>query len=421
MADLKTDNPRSKAMPNDQKNEATLRPGFKHTKLGWIPEEWEVHMLKKLVETKRKIRYGIVQAGPNTPGGIPCLRVVDLSEDTIKLDMLYRTTEAISKKYAQCILQPGDIVFALRGEIGKMILVDDRISGINITRGVARICPKNGVDSNFLFYQLQSTAVRRLINVQVNGTSLKEVPIGGLNKIEVPLPQSVSEQRRIAKVLGTWDRAIATAQELLTAQQERKRGLMQELLSGRKRFPGFGGKWKEVRLGQVVTKAKGSVVTSNADSNGIPVIDAGSFEGMVTLYSTDQVALRCNETDVLLLWDGSKAGRAMTGKKGIVGSTFVLLKPKAELHPVFLTAILTLDEQRIMAVREGSGIPHVPKDFLRWYHFLLPPLNEQEAIIRTIHGMEQIEDSFKEKIAHLTTQKRGLMQVLLTGEVRVKH
>ncbi|HMZ50099.1 MAG TPA: restriction endonuclease subunit S, partial [Flavobacteriales bacterium] len=102
------------------------------------------------------------------------------------------------------------------------------------------------------------------------------------------------------------------------------------------------------------------------------------------------------------------------------GSTFVLLKPKAELHPVFLTAILTHDEQRIMAVREGSGIPHVPKDFLRWYRFLLPPLKEQEAIIRTIHGMAQLEDSINAQLDHLTTQKRGLMQQLLTGAVRVK-
>src|SRR5690606_19913786 len=122
----------------------------------------------------------------------------------------------------------------------------------------------------YLFYQLQAHGVSRRIDLEINGTSLKEVPIGGLNRVEVAYPKNLREQRRIAEVLGAWDRAIATAQQLLAAQQQRKRGLMQELLSGKKRFPGFEGKWKDCELGEL-----GQFRTSSVDKKlveGQPLI-----------------------------------------------------------------------------------------------------------------------------------------------------
>src|SRR5690606_33363088 len=100
--------------------------------------------------------------------------------------------------------------------------------------------------------------------------NLKE--LGG---IRIPLPQ-IPEQRRIAEVLGTWDRAIATAQQLLAAQQQRKRGLMQELLSGKKRFPGFEGKWKVRRIGDLFER-----LTRKNDVNEEHVLTISAQHGLI--------------------------------------------------------------------------------------------------------------------------------------------
>lgn len=395
------------------------RPGYKHTKLGWIPEQWEVKPLGKLAT---KVMVGIASAATHAyrSSGVLLLRNQNILEGAIdESDVLY-IDEEYEKQHQNKRLRGGDIITMRTGYPGVSAVVPSRLEGTQcFTSLITRPDPEQ-IDSIFLTYYINSPIGKKLIGAAEIGGAQKNMNAGSLEKLPI-VYCSLPEQRRIAAVLGAWDRAIATVQQLLAAQQERKRGLMQELLTGRRRFKGFGGKWKEVRLSSVVSKAKGSVVTSNEDPTGTPVIDAGSYEGGATLYSTDTNALRCIDTDVLLLWDGSKAGRAMTGKRGIVGSTFVLLKPKEQIDPGFLTARLTLDEYKIMAIREGSGIPHVPKDFLHWYKFALPPLDEQRAIVGLLNSLDKEAASLKEQLDHLTTQKRGLMQQLLTGAVRVKH
>lgn len=393
------------------------REGYKHTKLGWIPEEWEVRRLDGICE---KIQDG-THFSPLTSATGDFMYITSRNIRFGYLDL--SSVEWVSRNaheeiFKRCDVRYGDVLLTKDGAKTGNACLNTLEAPFSLLSSAAFLRGRQGIALNgFILNWILSSRGQWTIRDAMAGQAITRITLETLRAFELPLPP-LPEQRRIAALLGTWDRAMATVQQLLAAQQKRKQGLMQQLLSGKKRFKGFEGKWKEVRLGELVTKSKGSVVTSTEDPHGTPVIDAGSYEGGATLYSTDRKALRCNESDVLLLWDGSKAGRAMTGKEGIVGSTFVLLKPKAELHPVFLTAMLTHDEQRIMAVREGSGIPHVPKDFLRWYRFLLPPLAEQNAIIRTIRGMEQIEDSLKAELTHLATQKRGLMQVLLTGEVR---
>ena len=390
-----------------------VRPGYKHTKLGWIPEEWEVEHLGNIIE----IRNG--QVDPKDPDFNQMTLVapnhIESGTGRLREKVTALEQDAISGKY---YVESGQVIYSkIRPYLRKAVLADEDCL---CSADAYPISGKEQLDNRFLLLTALSERFTYYAVSASGRTGIPKVNREDLSDFIVALPP-LTEQRRIAAMLGAWDRAIATAQHLLAAQQERKRGLMQELLTGRRRFKGFGGKWKEVRLSSVVSKAKGSVVTSNEDPTGTPVIDAGSYEGGATLYSTDTNALRCIDTDVLLLWDGSKAGRAMTGKRGIVGSTFVLLKPKEQIDPGFLTARLTLDEYKIMAIREGSGIPHVPKDFLHWYKFALPPLDEQRAIVGLLNSLDKEAASLKEQLDHLTTQKRGLMQQLLTGAVRVKH
>lgn len=395
------------------------RPGYKHTKPGWIPEEWEVLALGDAFDFRNGYNADSTAYGR----GVQFANVLEvITHSELNEDLIPGRVEIGPDAHKLNSVKYGDVLFNRTSETPDEVgLTSVYTGGTTITFGgfVIRGRPTTDLfDTNYLKYGLRTPLVRKQIIAKSNGAVRSNIGQADLLQVLTLCPP-LPEQRHIAQVLSAWDRAIATVQQLLAAQQERKRGLMQELLTGRRRFKGFGGKWKEVRLGFVVSKAKGSVVSSTVDPAGTPVIDAGSYEGNATLYSMSEKALRCTEKDVLLLWDGSKAGRAMTGKNGIVGSTFVLLKPKAGLDPVFLTARLTHDEVKIMAVREGSGIPHVPKDFLRWYKFDMPPIEEQRKIVEVISAMERTTTSLNDQLSTLTTQKRGLMQVLLTGEKRL--
>lgn len=204
---------------------------FKQTEIGEIPEGWEVKRLEEVVQPSRKITYGIVQTGDAVPNGVRCVRVVDITKDHIAVDQMITTSEEISGQYKRTVLQNGDLMFALRGEIGLCRQVKHELVGCNLTRGVALISPQ-GVLSRYLLWALRSPIVRNDILMKVNGSALKEIPLNQLRKVLVPIPSSEKEQAKIAEYL---DRVLAgerAHQEKLSQLQQTKRGLMQDLLSG---------------------------------------------------------------------------------------------------------------------------------------------------------------------------------------------
>ena len=119
------------------------KPGYKHTPLGWVPEKWEVKELQEVV--KKPIVYGIVQAGPEIQGGIPYIRSTDVGGE-IDINDLSHTSEEIASKYKRSEVNPGDLVFSLRGNIGAISMVPLSLKLANLTQGTARReCPINCV------------------------------------------------------------------------------------------------------------------------------------------------------------------------------------------------------------------------------------------------------------------------------------
>ena len=204
---------------------------FKHTEIGEIPEAWEVKRLEDVVSKSRSITYGIVQTGEYIAGGVPCVRVVDMVKRQVQLSEMITTTDEISQNYRRTILKEGDIIFALRGEIGHVRFVSSTLAGCNLTRGVALISPPPIVYSRYLLWALRSPAVRREIILQVNGSALKEIPLSGLRKVLLPVPPT-TEQKRLAALLDSTQFSEKINMDKVEFLQSVKRGLMQNLLSG---------------------------------------------------------------------------------------------------------------------------------------------------------------------------------------------
>ena len=218
----------------DEDNNWQNHTEFQNQFSSLTPKCWKSPKLQEV--TSQSISYGIVQTGENIENGVPCVRVVDLSNDVLKPSMMITTSSKISNANTKSILKVGDILFALRGDIGKVIVVDETIAGCNLTRGLALIRPIAGINSKYLMWAIRCSYVREQILREVNGSALKEIPLKGLRGVEIPLP-SQNEQNKIAEILSTMAEKLELLKQQKAETQQLKRGLMQKLLTGEWRVP----------------------------------------------------------------------------------------------------------------------------------------------------------------------------------------
>ncbi len=426
--------------------------GCKKTNLGLSPQDWNIIPLQKLV--RKTIRYGIVQTGPSVEDGVPCLRVVDMDSSGTKKEELITTSLDISNKFSDCILEVGDIAFGLRGDIGRVWLISSDFAGVNITRGIARISAKAGIDSNYLFYQLQSPQVKKNILLQVNGTSLKEIPIGGLKKISLAVPSKISEQRAIARILSVWDEGITTLQALILQKQARKKGLMQLLLSGKKRFEGCEGEWEEVLLGDVfrflsTTSFSRNDLEYTNDSGRVRYIHYGDIHAkyqhiilpikgnldvpVIKEHIKFSANVELLQEGDLILADASEdyAGVADCVELAEVHDEMVIpglhtfaLRDKSGLTVKGIRGYLLKAVPVVKQIREiatGSKVYGISKTNIAKVKLYLPSKTKQQKIASVLSAADRELEKLEGQLAALQLQKKGLMQKLLTGEVRVKN
>ncbi|UST54208.1 restriction endonuclease subunit S [Comamonadaceae bacterium OTU4NAUVB1] len=185
--------------------------------------KWMLDALENLCSAK--ISYGIVQAGPHVPGGMPYIKSSDLNSD-ICLETLSCTSELIAEKYRRSEVLPGDIVFSLRGNIGICRIVPDEISCANLTQGTARLRAKGS--AKFLLQLIQSQRISDRILAASKGSTFQEISLGILRTIPIVFPE-LDEQRRIADCLTGLDHFISVQTQELETLKTHKKGLMQQL------------------------------------------------------------------------------------------------------------------------------------------------------------------------------------------------
>ena len=206
---------------------------FKDSPLGRIPMEWDVKALDEIVD--ESITYGIVQAGPHVDGGVPYIRTGDMRGHEINVEKLLRTAPQVAKSYKRSAVWVGDIVFALRATVGKVLPVTVELDGANLTQGTAKISPKKSIDSDFLLWAMRTSQVQNAIRLEQKGTTFMEITLGDLRPIRFALPKKKDEQLLIAKKLKRHDRLRRDYEKQRDKLVSLKRGLMQDLLTGNRR------------------------------------------------------------------------------------------------------------------------------------------------------------------------------------------
>jgi type I restriction enzyme S subunit len=185
--------------------------------------EWEPETLENVCAAK--ISYGIVQAGPHVPNGMPYIKSTDLNSELCLANMA-RTSEAIAQKYRRSEVVPGDIVFSLRGNIGVAQILPEGIPVANLTQGTARIRTKGPPE--FYFHALRSPSVNGRIQAVGKGSTFQEISLEALRNIRLFHPKP-AEQQRIASCLSSLDTLITAETQKHEALKTHKKGLMQKL------------------------------------------------------------------------------------------------------------------------------------------------------------------------------------------------
>ncbi len=202
---------------------------FQETSRGTFPRDWGWLTLQAATHPEAPICYGIVQAFDYMEEGVPVLAIKDLGGDYHT--GLHQTAARIDAAYSRSRVRPGDVLLSIKGTIGRVGVVPDYFMG-NISRDLARLRPRDSVDSSFLRHLLLSPIGQRTLELARVGTTRAELSIGPLRLLSFPFPP-LQEQQGIASILDAQDEALRVEETALAKLLELKSGLMADLLTGR--------------------------------------------------------------------------------------------------------------------------------------------------------------------------------------------
>ena len=386
--------------------------GYKATALGIIPQEWEVMLLGNLSNS--------ISSGRNK------------HRDAHGQYPVFGSTGIIG--YSSTYEYEGPVILVAR--VGANAGTLNFASGqYDVSDNTLIITIKQNVyDYNFAYNQLTHYKLNKL----VFGSGQPLITSKQLKNIRIPVPP-LAEQRKIAEVLGVWDKAIEKQARLIEKLALRKRGLMQRLLSAKLRLPGFSKPWKKVKLGDICERVTRKNIEDNQN-----VMTISAQRGFVaqTDFFNKSVASVTLESYYLVFRDefcynksysnGYPMGaikRLSEAEKAVVTSLYICfnVKPETDVNIDYLSYYFDnggLNRGLTKIAKEGGrahGLLNVtPKDFFG-LSFEIPSLKEQTAIAEVLTAADREIELAKEKLERLHRQKRGLMQQLLSGKKRVKN
>jgi type I restriction enzyme S subunit len=338
-----------------------------------------------------------------------------------RLDLVHVNTMHFSyKERKKFELQKNDLLVCEGGEVGRCAIWNEEITPCYYQKALHRLRPKsNTILTGYMLYYMQHIAGSKVLSDLTSQSSIAHLTREKLLGLPVLVPPLL-EQQKIAQILSTWDRAIDTLEALIAAKQKRKAALMQQLLTGKRRLPGFGApaangklpeEWLELRLGLVATLQRGFDLPQQKRIDGAyPIISSSGISG----YHNE-----------------AKAGGpgVVTGRYGSIGYVFYVaddywplntslwVKDFHDNNRKFIYYLLCTVDFKILS--DKTGVPGVNRNDAHRLIVKLPSLLEQQKIATVLSAADREIDTHQRQLDALKTQKKGLMQQLLTGKKRV--
>ena len=344
-------------------------------------------------------------------GGIKWCTPSDLTKQ--KRKYLYDTEKTITEKglkeSSATLLPKGAILLCSRATIGEMSIATAPIA---TNQGFKNLICKPDVYNEFLYYAL--FPIRPQMVELAIGTTFLEISKTALQAIEINIPKTYREQTAIAEALSGIDSLNSSLQRLIEKKKAIKQGAMQELLTGKKRLPGFRGKWTYRRVGELCSIAKGQIITEKTAIHGnVPVIAGGktpAFYHNVANRKSDVITISAS---------GANAGYIAYHDYPIFASDCSTIESSDQYDVKFIYYALLYHQQELIEMQTGGAQPHIhPKEI---GVLMVPRINqeEQKAIANVLSDIDSEIEQLEKKLSKCQQIKQGMMQDLLTGRIRL--
>ena len=412
-----------------------VKPGYKQTEIGIIPKDWTVANFGSKVKifrggSPRPIQDYLTQADD----GVNWIKIGDVREG----DKYITSTEekiipeGVSRSRT---VHAGDFILSNSMSFGRPYILN--IDGC-IHDGWLTIQEyEQTFSKDFLYYLLSSDSVYQQYISMAAGSSVKNLNKEKVSALMVAYPE-IGEQEKIAEALSCIDTLIAYSEKELAKKKAIKQGAMQELLTGKKRLPGFSEKWESNKLHKCTERIIVGLATS--------VTQYYRERGTVIFRNLNILPNKLDDRDILYLDPDFantypnkkvKANDVLTVHTGYVGisclvppkyegaltfTTLITTTKKDVLSPAFLVAHLNspIGTKTIEALQAGGGRNNLNvSDFEQYELFFPQDVAEQEAIAEVLSNMDSEIEALEQKLAKYRQVKQGMMQQMLTGKIRL--
>jgi type I restriction enzyme S subunit len=387
-------------------NKGEVPEGYKKTK------EWKKYKFDDIAILSNKKYYP-----KDDVRNYRCIELEHIEQETGRINGWSNSTE---QKSAKTYFKSGDILYGkLRPYLRKYYLAE--FNGVCSTEIWVINSKTNFVDNGYLFYLIQTKKFNNAANIST-GTRMPRADWKYIKNTIFKIPP-LPEQQKIAQILSTWDEAIELKEKLIEEKKQQKKGLMQKLLTGEIRLPGFDGEWEEVRLGDVAECLDNKRIPLNSAERekmkgDIPYYGANGIVDYINDYIFD-------EKLILLAEDGGNFDEFSTkpiairvkGKSWVNNHAHILRPLNIDYDYLFYELV----HKDIRKYINGTTRSKLTRGEMIKILILAPKnIKEQKAIAQILSTADKEIDLLTQELEQLKLQKKGLMQLLLTGIIRVK-
>lgn len=406
-----------------------MKPGYKQTEVGVIPEDWAMKPLRRI---SPKQSVGLV-INPSTyfdkAGTVPLLVGSNVSENFIDATHASRITTRSNEALPASRLSSGDLVTVRVGEPGVTAVVPPELDGSNCA-SMMIVRKHASFDSLWLCAAMNSRLGRRQVEAVQYGTAQKQFNISDAVDFKLAVPP-YPEQLAIAKALSDAEGLVSGLDRLIAKKRDLKQAAMQQLLAGQTRLPGFNEEWEVKRLGSVATCFSGGTPPTEIAAyygGDIPWITSGDLnkgyitdvEGRITKAGLANSAAQLVKANTLLvaLYGATSGVTAISKIHAAINQAVLAIIPRQDITS-FLYFKLNSVKNWLIATYTQGGQPNLSGDIVKSIELLLPPVPEQIAIAEVLMDMDMELVTLEQRRDKTRALKQAIIQELLTGKTRL--
>ena len=385
-----------------------MKPGYKQTEAGVIPEDWEVKPLGDII----KLQGGYSFRSENFSDiGTPVIRISDIQGGVVNVDnAICHPTFKINEDF---VVKNGDLLVAMSGattgKVGVFRSQKPAYQNQRVGRFVVR--DENCTSPGFIGQLVGSVQFGSQLRALLEQGAQPNISGKQIESLAFPIPNDLPEQRAIAEALSDVDGLLGGLDRLIAKKRDLKQAAMQQLLTGHTRLPGFHGEWEVKRLGDILKVRHGKSQHGITTSGGkYPILASGGEIGRTDTYLYDRPSV-------------------LIGRKGTIDSPQYVNTPFWTVDTLFFTEIGSEADAKFVfykftmirwrSYNEASGVPSLNAKTIENIEIALPPLPEQTAIAQILSDMDAELTALEQRREKTRALKQAMMQELLTGRTRL--